>query len=241
MTRTAIFIKTWVGDLEWLPYCLASIHKYSSGFDKVVVVSDRSCLKEVQDISLVYSLNAFVVPVNDWDNGYIQQQWVKLHADSYTDAEQILYVDSDCVFYRPFSPESFMNNNLPVLMRTEYGELGGAEAWKKITEDFMNFPIKYEYMRRLPWMYRSDTLKHFRNHYSQIDDHLKSLTNRAFSEFNALGAFIDKFERYRYYVTDTNVWMPESVARQFWSWGGVTPEIKAEIDSYLKDQHAVTA
>lgn len=233
MTRTTIFIKTWTGDLEWLPYCLDSIHKYGSGFDNVIVVSDRSCLKEVQDICLIHSLNAYVIPVNDWDNGYVQQQWVKLHADSYTESEYILYVDSDCVFHTPFTPNSFMQDGLPILMKTKYGNLEGAEAWKKITEDFVNFPVEYEYMRRLPWMYRSDTLKHFRNCYPQIDDHLKSLTTRDFSEFNVLGAFIDKHEAYRYMITDTEVWIPPSVARQFWSWGTVTNEVRKEIEGYL--------
>jgi hypothetical protein len=51
---------------------------------------------------------------------------------------------------------------------------------------------------------------------------------------NALGAFIDRFESDRYFITDTEVWMPPSVARQFWSWGGITPEIKSEIEGMLK-------
>lgn len=230
---TSIFIKTWTGDLEWLPYCLQSIDKYGIQFKETVIVSDASCLKEVQDIANNSLLNTKVVSVPDWEVGYIQQQWVKLHADKWVTSDYVLYVDSDCVFTTNFTPESFMCGGLPILMKTRYGNLEGAEVWKKITEDFMGFPVQYEYMRRLPWMYRTDTLKHFRNCYSQVDDHLKSLTTREFSEFNVLGAFIDRFEGYRYHITDTELWIPPSVARQFWSWGGIDKEIKAEIEGYL--------
>lgn len=230
----SIFIKTWTGDLEWLPYCLQSIVKYGTGFERVIIASDVSCYREVTYIAANSGLTPEVVGINDWEVGYIQQQWVKLHADQWVTSDYILYVDSDCVFTTDFTPESFMCGGLPILMKTRYGNLGGAEVWKKITEDFMAFPVQYEYMRRLPWMYRTDTLKHFRDTYPQINDHLISLTTREFSEFNVLGAFIDRFEAYRYHITDTEMWIPPSVARQFWSWGGIDKEVKAEIERYLE-------
>lgn len=226
---TAIFIKTWSGDLPWLEYCLHSIRKHSSGISEVVIAADLSCIEDVFPIAG----DAKVYPVADWDNGYIQQQWVKINADLYTDADQILFVDSDCVFHTPFTPESFMRENKPVLMKTRYGNLGGAEAWHVITERFCGWPIEFEYMRRLPWMYRADSLKNFRAMFTDLYHHLRSLKDRSFSEFNALGAFIERFESEKYYVTDTEVWIPDSVAKQFWSWGGITPAIKSEIEGYL--------
>jgi hypothetical protein len=213
MTTTGIFIKTWTGDIDWLPYCLESIQKYGSDISEVVIASDASCLIEVQRISQ----GARVVSVPDWEEGYIQQQWVKLN-----------------VFHTPFSPESYMRDGKPILMKTKYGNLGGAEIWKGITEDFVGFEVQYEYMRRLPWMYLSSSLSNFKLKYPHIESHLKGLTTRRFSEFNVLGAYIDKYESDKYFVTDTEEWMTESVARQFWSWGGITSEVKTDIDSYLK-------
>jgi len=226
---TAIFIKTWSGDLPWLGYCLQSIRKYASGISQVIIAADVSCVDDVYPMSC----DAIVVPIPDWNNGYIQQQWIKLNADQYADADQILFVDSDCVFHTPFSPESFMRDGKPVLMRTHYGNLGGAEAWKGITEKFCGWPVEFEYMRRLPWMYRSESLFNFRAMFPNLHSHLRSLSDRSFSEFNALGAFIDRFENEEYYVTDTEVWIPEPVAKQFWSWGKISKEIQEEISGYL--------
>lgn len=230
MTTTGVFIKTWTGDIDWLPYCLESIAKYGSGILEVVIASDASCLVEVQRISQ----GARVVSVPDWEEGYIQQQWVKLNADTYLDTDQILFVDSDCVFHTPFSPESYMRDSKPILMKTKYGNLGGAEIWKGITEEFVGFEVKHEYMRRLPWMYLASSLQSFKLKYPHIESHLRGLTTRRFSEFNVLGAYIDKYESEKYFVTDTEEWMTESVSRQFWSWGGVTSEVKTEISKHLQ-------
>ena len=226
----SIFIKTWLGDLPWLPYCLRSIQKYASGFDEIVVVTDQSCY----DVTLKIVDDSILLSVDDWSNGYIQQQWIKLIADRFTHSDYILFVDSDCIFHSNFSPASFMREDKPVLMKTKYGNLGGAEVWKGITEEFVGFEVNYEYMRRLPWMYKASSLSNFRNSYPHTEQHLKSLASRSFSEFNALGAYIDKYENDQYYITDTEVWMPESVGKQYWSWGGITPAIKTEIDNYLK-------
>lgn len=226
---TAIFIKTWSGDLPWLEYCMRSIRKYASGISEIVIAADESCIRNVYPMAG----DAVVVSVADWDNGYIQQQWIKMNADLFADADQILFVDSDCIFHTPFSPESFMRDEKPVLMKTRYGNLGGAEAWRQITESFIGWSVEFEYMRRLPWMYHADSLRGFREMFPNLHAHLSSLSDRSFSEFNALGVFIERFESEKYYVTDTEVWVPESVAKQFWSWGGITPAIKSEIEGYL--------
>jgi len=180
------------------------------------------------------NLSAKIISVPDWDNGYIQQQWVKLNADRFIDSDMVMFVDSDCVFHTPFSPESYMKDGLPILMKTKYGSLGGAESWRGYTQDHVGFPVEYEYMRRLPWMYLSSSLKNFRDRYPTTGQYLADLKTREFSEFNVLGAYIDRYEQDNYYITDTEVWMPESVCKQFWSWGGLTPDIESEIKAVLK-------
>lgn len=239
---TSIFIKTWKGDLPWLPYCLESINKYASGFEHAIIMTDQSChndtLKILKNLLLyvpgISRLNLTLLSVPDWDNGYIQQQYVKLNAYKYTTSDNVLFVDSDCVFYKHFSPASYMVFGQPILMKTKYGNLEGAEAWKPITESFVGFEVQYEYMRRLPWMYRRESLINFSNRFPNLEQFLKGMKTRDFSEFNALGACIDKYESEDYYVTDTELWTPEAFAKQYWSWGGITPEIQLEINQFLK-------
>jgi hypothetical protein len=230
----SIFIKTWKDDVKWLPYTLQSIKKYAVGNNEIVIVADRSCAVDVKTLDEVAGF-AKVVVVEDWENGYIQQQWIKLNADTIVkqDSDYVLFVDSDCIFHTTFSEQSFMRDRKPVLLKTAYGSLGGAEAWKSITEEFVGFPVNYEYMRRLPWMYRTSSLTAFKNKYPNTFNYLSNLQSRDFSEFNALGAYIEKYESDKYCVSDTEVWLPNAVAKQYWSWGGITPEIQAEINSFL--------
>lgn len=227
----SIFIKTWRNDLPWLRYCLQSIRKFGTGFDDPIIVLDESCRSLIRPSDF---LSEKIHWVPDSPNGYITQQVVKLRAHEYTDSEFILFVDSDCIFNTPFSPESYMRDGNPVLLKTKYGNLGGAEAWKSITESFVGWSVEYEYMRRLPWMYRRDTLIAFRNAFPEIQSKLTQIKDRGFSEFNAIGAFIDRYEQDKYFISDTEEWMPDSVARQFWSWGQITSEIKREIEEMLK-------
>lgn len=226
----SIFIKTWKDDVKWLPYTLQSIVKYGSGYDQIIIISDQSCLEEVKQITPDYCT---VVGVEDWSNGYIQQQWIKLNADTWIWSDHVLFVDSDCVFHSPFSEESYTREGKPILLKTRYGDLGGAEKWKSITSEFVRFEVEYEYMRRLPWMYRTSSLTNFKNKYPRTLNHLITIRDHGFSEFNALGAFIDKYEKDQYYISDTEVWTPDYVAKQYRSWDGVTPEIQTEINNFL--------
>jgi len=227
---TSIFIKTCAKDMEWLVYCLKSIHKFGSGFIETVIVADYSQRGTIpEDITNVHY-------AHDWTNGYMQQQSVKLMADKYAKGDTILFVDSDCVFYKNFTPADFMRDGKPILLKTHYDEMSGsgAEVWKDITEGHVGFPVEWEYMRRVPCAYRKDTLPRFQDTLPDIQKNIRHSPDRNFSEFNALGAYIEKFEPENYFISDTMVWMQPCVAKQFWSWGGVTPEVMADINKMME-------
>jgi hypothetical protein len=135
---TGIFIKTCLKDLCWLRFCLESIGRFGSGFESVVIVADSDCREEMSKLP---QIGQEVVLVDMWANGYIQQQWVKLHADLYCKADTILFVDSDCVFHTPFSPADFIVDGKPLLLKTRYGTLGDGDVWQKITESFCGWEI----------------------------------------------------------------------------------------------------
>ena len=231
MSGVSIFIKTCKKDLPWLNYCLRSIRNHARGFKEVVIVLDEDCRGEQ---IITASESQFCYFSRQWENGYIQQQYIKIHADKYCTGDVILFVDSDCVFMRGFSPESFLSDGKPVLLKTRYGNLEGAEAWKKITESFVGFPVDFEYMRRMPLIYLSSSIAEFRDAHSGNISHLSSMKDRAFSEFNAIGAWIDKNTPEKYFISDTESWMPQVVAKQFWSWGGISEEIRVEMESYIE-------
>lgn len=226
---TAIFIKTYIKDLEWLTHCLESISRFASGFDEVILVADNDCRGLIPQNNCVTK----TVFVKSWPNGYIQQQYEKLRAHEHTDADTILFVDSDCVFFRPFCPDDFLVDGKPVLLKTRYELVGDGIVWKKITERTLSFEVSYEYMRRMPLIYRRNTLIALRNAYPQIRYDLFRMMSREFSEFNVIGAFVERYEPNQYQILDTEVdELPPLFCRQFWSWGGITPLVQSEMDSF---------
>jgi hypothetical protein len=232
MSQMSIFIKTCKKDIEWLAYCLRSIDRFlASGTAGVTLVADADCKGElpVYDFEHVY-----YIPTPS--NGYIEQQRIKLLADMFVPetTNYILFVDSDCVFHKPFALGDFLRDGKPLLLRTRYGELGGAEAWKGITESYLGLPVEHEYMRRMPLLYRKDTLSRIRSHYPDLNSRLEILGSRAFSEFNFIGGFIQHFEPHLYSIVNTEDELPEPLCKQFWSWGGLSPTIYAEIESMLQ-------
>lgn len=230
---TSIFIKTWRNDIEWLKYCLRSIQRFGSEIDEVIVVADESC----RDLmAWIPSIVSQLIYVPDWPDGRIQQQAYKLLADTFCKSEFVLFTDSDCLFTTYFSPRDFFKDDKPVIPKTKYELVGPAQCWKTPTESFLGFDVEWEYMRRLPMLFRRDTLNAIREMHPGWHERLKTVHDSLFSEFNVIGAFAEKYESEKYFFTDTEVWNPPVVARQFWSWGGFTPEVMAEIKSILHEK-----
>lgn len=230
-----IFIRTYKNDLQWLQYCLKSIHKYVTGFNEIVVCIPEDQAHLLKDFNLK---NVVICPA--YSDDYLGQQISKLNADLYCESDYVMYVDSDCVFTRPFDCNELINNGNPVMYKTNYERLGNAVAWKPITEKSLNKKdIEFEYMRRLPLMYRSETIADLREYMGLIhgvtmEQYVVSQPFKEFSEFNTLGAFADFFcpEKYEFKNTDDGV--EENCLIQHYSWGGLTDEIREKIEGYLK-------
>jgi FkbM family methyltransferase len=231
-----IFIRTYPGDYPWLKYCVKSILKFCTGFRKAWIVSSS-------------------VPPDPWDfpregwewkqvndetpDGYLAQQITKLYADVITDyqADYILHVDSDVIFTRPCQPENFFYQSNVIWPFTLYAEI--QTPWQPITEKFMQEKVAYEFMRRFPimvprWLYPRLREFCYERHKVSLGDYIKNQPLREFSEFNALGAYAHKFHRDKFHWIDTMLYPLEPpFAKQFHSWGGITPDIKKELEQIL--------
>lgn len=229
---TDIFIKTFWKDIEWLKVCLKSITKFVSGFDNVVIVAP---LKE-QDLykGLNFTLEKVLYINEPTTDGYTWQQAVKLNAHHYSSADRILYVDSDCVFIKPVTPEYFLSGDKPYMLFTPYDKLGKV-PWRSGTEFVLGRPVPFEFMRRHPMMYPREVLEEFaefilkRFGMSVTDFMLENCAKHSLSEFNILGAFA------YYYMNDRFVWMntedgkhPPDCLMQFWSYSGPQGKENAE-------------
>ena len=210
-----IFIKSYYKDFKMLNYCLKSIEKYITGYNKIVIVipkKDYQIYQSIVHTNLPIELHV----VEEYGDGYLYQQFIKMTAYKYCDSQFIMYVDSDCIFDKHINIQSLVSNGQPEILYTHYSKVEEAICWKQCTERFMNDVVEFEFMRRLPLIYHRETLETIHN----LEPNLESLVMNSgrFSEFNALGAwaFVHHKDKYRFENTD-NWQYVEPLNIQLWS------------------------
>lgn len=232
-----IFIKTYPADYEWLKYCCRSINKFAAGFRKTVIIApDERHDSEGYEWQQRHEYGLG----NPRFDGYLSQQVFKLNADTFSDAEFILHIDSDTIFTRPVTPETYFTNDKIDWMMTPYSMI--ETPWQPITEKFLGQPVEFEFMRRPPqmlphWLYAALRERCVKRNGRTLDQYVMEQPYRAFSEYNALGAFAYYFYRDKFNWINT-VQVPESewptlTVLQKYSHGGLTPEIVAEFEHIL--------
>lgn len=231
-----IFLKTYNKDFQWLPYLFASIDKYCDGFRSLVIVAEMGDNVELEKIKFPQTVDVKIhyIQKPSRSDGYMFQQSIKLSAWKYTDADAVMFIDSDCIFKKKISPSYFFKRGKIEMLKTSYAEIGSAVPWQKPTQDALGFPVYYEYMRRHPMLYLCSTLRNLASTYPHLEAEVIAAVNRVFSEFNVIGAYAEKFEsdKYNFLDTATNK-IPEEVVMQNWSWGGLTEEVIKKINKYL--------
>lgn len=259
-----IFIRTYKNDIPWLQHLLKSIQAYANGFSNIVIcVPSASSHYLQQELKLNTSTFATTYIVPDYENDYLGQQVTKMHADLFCRSEFVLFIDSDCVFTSKVTPDMFVDEKgRPNILRSPYDAIGNDLKWKAITEKALGWTPEYEYMRRHPLVYRRGDLPAFRqwfqdNRHEVLEKYILRQPGVDFSEFNAIGAWLDKFHSARYNFIDTHekvieekdvkrgktgiqhvstitykdLPLPVNHVKQYWSWGGLTPEILAEMEA----------
>jgi hypothetical protein len=232
---TDIFIRTYHKDIEWLNYALASIHKHVKGWRNIVITIPRG-----QGHLLSHLTVETVIEVDDMQDGYIGQQLTKMQAWKYTDAQCVLFWDSDVIATEPIDIHlEYFKDGKPILYKTKYSSLTGC-PWQGITEKALDLMLDWEYMRRMPIIHLRDVLAETldfmqETHGVSMRTYLDAQPHKAFSEFNAIGAVADLLHRDSYAILDTEaIDMPPNKVYQGWSWGGITPEVLATINKALQ-------
>lgn len=200
----AIFIRTFPGDADYHEKCMASIEKFCTGFSEVVV----RCREDVSPKA-----------------GYLAQQVDKCHADDFTKADFILITDSDTLFTRPVTPETFLRDGKAIWLHTPWTDEmlahPGTRAWRDVMQRFSGAVPPSEFMRRQPFMIPRWLLKSlrkwcFERHRLTLGEYVTR--EGMFSEFNVIGhhAWQHHHDELAWVDTSTDE-LPELVVRQFWS------------------------
>jgi len=259
--RTAIFIRSYAKDAPWLEYALWSIQRFAKGFAYVVVTVpqyDRDIFLPIVGRWSARLHAAFESP----NKGMLHGEMRLCHADELcADADFILFMDSDCIFVEPACPSDYFVGGKPVLVCERYDKLfaspdPGAQAaarqWRPAVQQALGFAPTHETMRRHPAVFHNGLFAPFRAAVAQqtgkpFDEYVLSCRNeypQTFAEFDSLGAFAMAACPDLYFIADVDkvdaTVLSDSGApvlapkmRQFWSHGGIAPEIREELERVL--------
>lgn len=214
MKTVDIFIKSYHKDFKLLKYSLQSIKKNVSGYNNVILLipEREKHLFDTRDIPE----RTLIHYVKEYGNGYLFQQWCKISAHKYSNADYILFSDSDCIFDHEINLQDFVKDEKPEILYTDYSKVGDAICWKEVTEAFIKEPQQFEWMRRNCLVYHRGTLERIAAYEPNLEYIIMS--GNRFSEFNAIGAYAFKYEKDLYSFVNTDDWTyAEPKGIQLWS------------------------
>jgi len=244
---TDIFIKTYHKDFQWLPFCLKSIEKFGVGFRNVIIVSDNDGHTISPDYlnercKVIYVDISRIAPTSvEHGVGYLWQQYIKLTWYNYSNADAVLIMDSDEMFTKPISPDSFKKRGKFVWNYRTWDKAGNGVCWKTSTDFLLKIDSKYDAMAITGFILQKETSIALKNHLcsihatSDIWDIFVKYNMHTASEFNLFGSFIHHFDRLEYtQIFDYNKEnCVNYTIRKAWSWGGISDEERRVRESLL--------
>lgn len=236
--KVDIFIRTYRHDANWLRYLIRSIVKFCSGYNSVVVVCPKSDWDVIQPVTNAYPVK-LITTDDDLGSGYLEQQYSKMTADLFCDGDYIAFVDSDCIFVKPNTPEVWFENGKVKYLITPYSALGTSVPWQQFTQKALGFECPFETMRRHPCVFPREVIAGCRTylmmlHHKPLRTYILEQGGNSFSEFNVMGSYALAVEPEKFHFLDTTSNpLPEKVLEQRWSYGGLTKQIMDDNERIL--------
>jgi hypothetical protein len=169
----------------------------------------------------------------------------------------ILHMDADCMFRMPTTPEHYFWDDKPYYLIRSWGSLGVPDPrhpisktisdcgqWKGATDTQLGWDTEFYTMCMNTAVMPINFYKAYREHIERVHkrpfvDHMLAGRNefpQTSMDWTAMGAYAHRFMRDRFTWFDVCDGTPYPVDRKkaFWSHGGITPEIRQEIEGFLK-------
>jgi len=225
----SLFVRSYDKDFEWLAYSVKSMRKNLIGVDDRILVVPTTTTNIPVDIRSFFDRVETSIETHP---GYIAQQIDKIRAYKYCKHPNILFSDSDCIYYKPFDAcKCLTEEGRAIVYKTLYTMIHrDARVWQNITYKVIGIKPKWEYMRAFPILHKAAVCE-FLDTLPSYNKYLKEVTGHNLSEFNALGLLAENIYPYLYEFIDTSTCPKMQVAKQYWSWGGITDEIRKELDA----------
>ena len=232
LPHTELLVRMYHGDREVYEDILVPSMKlfWPNEYIKTVIVLDNEKPEDHQYAPILrsqfpYPRIEYEDPIPSFYNTFIgktsgeghkRQQWTKFHADLYTTADYVSFVDTDTLFITPVIPEVMFENGKPIVTSVIEDRVDShfwavtsfnTGLWFNQTKEVMRcmtyFPvtIKVEHLVHL----RKWTQNYHNQSFSQVFDKLLNKTDGMMCEFNIMCQFIWIFHREEYSFHIQNV------------------------------------
>lgn len=214
MPTCDIFIKSYKPDFWLLTLSLETIKRNVTGYNRIILLIPEKNKHEFDTRNLPQ--RTLIYYIEDKDPGWLYQQVCKISAHKYSNADYIMFSDSDCFFDHSLNLQDLIADGKPEILYTSWLDVGDAIVWKKPTEEFMKDTVEWETMRRNNTIFHRSTLEAISKYAPDLENTIMS--SERWSEFNAMGSYAMKYENDKYHFINTSNWFyvkPHAI--QVWS------------------------
>lgn len=151
-------------------------------------------------------------------------------------SDAVMILDSDTMFIRPVTPESFLHEGKPIILRERYEDFKAYNSrykWKSCVANAIGIDPEWETMVRFPMIHLRQTLvlvrelieRHTEKPWKEYILSGPNTFPQDFAEFPTIGTVAIKFFPDNYHFVDYRKGEPCDVGpeavKQFWSHGGL--------------------
>jgi hypothetical protein len=243
MLTIDVIVKTYPQDYDFLPYLFDSFARVRGYRDIVLIIEEQyPAPSSLPSNAAVARSRRYEGTDYPSDHGAVIE---RLRAWAYSDADRLLFVDSDCVWSRDvdLQAEPTINAEKPIVLWRDWSESGGAAFLAEPARRTLGYPPKVETMCRYPFCFSRETLKACWD-FIGGEERLLNLTTKAErdaspekpasyllppTDWNVLGNYaIDYCEDAVTPVHWSNAGPP--CVHQFWSWHRANhPDVQAKL------------
>jgi hypothetical protein len=226
MLTADIVVKTFPGDYPWLPYLFRSIAKFAIGYrDILVIIEEQYEAPPLPEGARLIRCRQYEGTTCPPSRGVPIE---RLGAWRHSDADVLIFVDSDCVFCRPvdFQADPTIGLVAPVVLWQPWEGSGPCEKWRGPAAAALGFDPPVLTMCRYPFVFSRALLRECW-HYCGGEERMRGID---VTDWEVLGNFALKWPGLGHTPIRADKAGPACVW-QFWGQGGAThPLTQADID-----------
>ena len=232
-----IFIKSYRKDFWLLALSLATIKKNVTGYTNLILLIPEEDKHHFETRYLPE--RTLIHYIEDKSPGWLFQQVCKMNAWKYSNADYIMFSDSDCFFTYPVNVQDCIRDDKPEILYTNWSEVGDAIVWKEPTANFLKKEPEWEMMRRNQQIYHRSSLVNISKYEPNIEELI--MNSSRFSEFNAMSSYCYEHEKDKYTFTNTADWTyTPPLAEQAWSHASKAEGVsETHLREYIRLQEAI--